>query len=81
MIRFGAQNLSFNATYYNQHEWLEYSISKNSVYCFVGRNYSTELVLMIITKNFDSRWFQKLKECKLFFFLILYTYYYNINLL
>lgn len=41
MTRFGTQNRSFNASYYNQHDWLEYSISKDAVYCFACRNYSS----------------------------------------
>lgn len=41
MTKFGNQKRSFNASYFNEHNWLEYSIQNDALYCFPCRNFST----------------------------------------
>ncbi|XP_060856291.1 zinc finger MYM-type protein 1-like [Metopolophium dirhodum] len=41
MTKFGQQNRSFNASYYDCFEWLEYSIINNALYCFACRIYGS----------------------------------------
>jgi hypothetical protein len=36
-----AQNRAFSHKHYKTYEWLEYSISKDSISCFACRNFST----------------------------------------
>ncbi|KAL4125788.1 hypothetical protein QTP88_010028 [Uroleucon formosanum] len=41
LTKFGTQNRAFNHKHYITYEWLEYSISKYSIFCFACRNFST----------------------------------------
>ncbi|XP_025197028.1 uncharacterized protein LOC112595861 [Melanaphis sacchari] len=41
LTKFGTQNRAFNHKHYITYEWLEYSISKDSIFCFACRNFST----------------------------------------
>jgi len=41
MTKFGQQNRSFNASYYDCFEWLEYSIINDALYCFACRIYGS----------------------------------------
>ncbi|KAL4131875.1 hypothetical protein QTP88_009116 [Uroleucon formosanum] len=41
MTKFGQQNRSFNASYYDYFEWLEYSIINDALYCFACRIYGS----------------------------------------
>ena len=41
LTKFGTQNRAFNHKHYKTYEWLEYSISKDSIFCFACRNFST----------------------------------------
>lgn len=39
VTRFGKQNRAFCAAYFEKFDWLEYSVEKNAIYCFVCRNF------------------------------------------
>uniref|UniRef100_A0A2S2NU68 TTF-type domain-containing protein n=1 Tax=Schizaphis graminum TaxID=13262 RepID=A0A2S2NU68_SCHGA len=39
MTKFGNQKRCFNASYFNEHDWLEYSIQNDALYCFPCRNF------------------------------------------
>ncbi|XP_008179531.1 zinc finger MYM-type protein 1-like [Acyrthosiphon pisum] len=41
LTKFGAQNRAFDDKHYKTYEWLEYSISKDSIFCFACRNFNT----------------------------------------
>ncbi|XP_060873889.1 zinc finger MYM-type protein 1-like [Metopolophium dirhodum] len=41
LTKFGTQNRAFNNKHYKIYEWLEYSISKDSIFCFACRNSNT----------------------------------------
>ncbi|KAL4083617.1 hypothetical protein QTP88_028933 [Uroleucon formosanum] len=41
LTKFGTHNRAFNHKHYITYEWLEYSISKDSIFCFACRNFST----------------------------------------
>lgn len=73
MTRFGTQNRSFNASYYNQHEWLEYSISKDAVYCFACRNYSSGANDNCID-SFTQAGFKNWKKVSCYFLNSIYLY-------
>eukprot|EP00102_Acyrthosiphon_pisum_P018828 XP_016656038.1 PREDICTED: uncharacterized protein LOC107882336 [Acyrthosiphon pisum] len=40
MTKFGNQKRCFNASYFNEYDWLEYSIQHDALYCFPCRNFS-----------------------------------------
>ncbi|XP_050439164.1 uncharacterized protein LOC126844795 [Adelges cooleyi] len=37
LTKFGTQNQGFNSSYYENHTWLEYSISQDAVFCYECR--------------------------------------------
>jgi hypothetical protein len=41
LTKFGTQNCAFIHNLYKTFKWLEYSVSKDSIFCFACRNYST----------------------------------------
>ena len=41
LTKFGTQNRVFNHKHYKTYEWLKYSISEYSIFCFACRNFST----------------------------------------
>jgi hypothetical protein len=41
LTKFGTQNHSFNHKYNKTYECFEYNISKDSIFCFLCRNFST----------------------------------------
>ena len=70
LTKFGTQNRAFNDRHYKTYEWLEYSISKDSIFCFACRNFNTgnsgnsEDSFLVGFKNW--------KKCKCFVALYLY---------
>jgi len=51
MTVFGKQKRSFNAKYYNEFKWIEYSIEKNAVFfAFVVEYLEVVLLIMFLLK-------------------------------
>lgn len=34
------QNRIFNSSHYNKHQWLEYSLALDAIFCYACRNYN-----------------------------------------
>ncbi|CAI6373968.1 unnamed protein product [Macrosiphum euphorbiae] len=41
-IKFGTQQRSFRSQWYNECDWLEYSVQRNAAFCFVCRTFGSE---------------------------------------
>lgn len=77
MTKFGTQNRSFNASHYNQHEWLEYSVSKDAIYCFACRNYSSgsnDNCIDSFTQTGFKNWKKASYFLKIYISVIIYIY-------
>ncbi|CAI6366510.1 unnamed protein product [Macrosiphum euphorbiae] len=61
LTKFGPQNRSFNAKHYSEFEWLEYSVSRDAVFCFncihFAKNVKTD---NLITTGYNN--WRKLNE-------------------
>ncbi|CAI6372654.1 unnamed protein product [Macrosiphum euphorbiae] len=56
MTVFGRQNRSFNAKYYNEFKWIEYSIERNAVFCFCCRIFGCSSTDHVFTKSGFTNW-------------------------
>ena len=59
--KFGSQKRSFQAAYYSSFPFLEYSVQKNSVFCFSCRHFPTLNADTAFTKVGVKNW-KKIKE-------------------
>lgn len=66
--KFGPQNRSFNAKYYSEFEWLEYSVSRDAVFCFNCINFAKNLKTDILITTGYKNW---RKVCFLFEYLFI----------
>lgn len=53
---FGNQKRSFNSKYYNEYNWLEYSIDKNAVFCYCCRVFGCDFKHNVFIKNGFTDW-------------------------
>jgi len=53
---FGKQKRSFNSKYYQEYNWLEYSIEKNAVFCYCCRVFGCDSKDQVFTKNGYTDW-------------------------
>jgi len=68
MTKFRNQKRSFNASYFIEHDWLEYSIQNDALYCFPCRNYGANDNEGVFSKTGFRNW------KKVILFLKLLTY-------
>lgn len=56
MTVFGNQKRSFNAKYYNEFKWVEYSVEKDAVFCFCCRIFGCSFTDNVFTKSGFTNW-------------------------
>ncbi|XP_008189315.1 zinc finger MYM-type protein 1-like [Acyrthosiphon pisum] len=56
MTVFGKQKRSFNAKYFNEFKWIEYSVEKNAVFCFCCRIFGCSSTDHVFTKSGFTNW-------------------------
>ena len=58
---FGKQNRSFSSNLFKDYSFLEYSVNKNAVFCFVCRHFNTKVTEDTFVKDGYNNW-KKVKE-------------------
>jgi len=56
LTKFGVQKRGFNGSYYKKHEWVEYSISRDAIFCFACRIFGTDSVEPSLTLTGFKNW-------------------------